>query len=213
MNFFASSLAAAVSALNHSLFLVLNPGPLPGGDAPILVALARFASTWLPELLLGLLFAALLLGPRVHVLRQRVLIVLGAMLLAWLAARVLQALWPQPRPFMLGLGTPWLSHAASASFPSMHASVAAAWAAALAHWRKPVLSWVAAGLALLIAWSRMALGLHFPADVLAGVVLGVGAARFTHLCLSPVRLRWLQCVGRRAVRRQWARRWRLQRPA
>lgn len=190
-----------MSALHHSLFLALNPAPLPGGGAPALVALARFASTLLPELLLGLLLAALLLGPRMRVSRQRILIVLAAMLLAWLAARALQSLWPQPRPFMLGVGTPWLPHAASASFPSMHACVAAAWATALALWRKPPLSAVASALALLIGWSRVALGLHFPADVLAGAVLGASAALFTHGCLSPLRMRWIHCVGRRTVRR------------
>lgn len=57
--------------------------------------------------------------------------VLLAMLLAWLAARGLREWIPSYRPFTLGLGVQGLPHAASASFPSMHATMAGAWAAGL----------------------------------------------------------------------------------
>lgn len=201
LSYFASWSAEAVDA-HEDLFLVLNPDPETGGSVPALVALARFASDVLPEVVVGLLLAGLLLGPRMRVQRRQLLIVLAAMALAWLAARALQSLWPQPRPFVVGLGTPWLVHPASPSFPSMHATVAWAWAASLALWRRPWVTAAAVIIAALIAWSRVGLGVHFPIDVTVGAMLGIGAAVFTHMCFSPVRLRWLQCVGRRTVRRQ-----------
>jgi len=40
----------------------------------------------------------------------------------------------------------------------------------------PVLAWVIAPLALLIALSRVVLGLHYPSDVLAGAVIGYAVA-------------------------------------
>ena len=84
---------------------------------------------------------------------------------------------PVPRPFALGLGTAWVEQAANASFPSVHTSLA--FAVALSVWRSGPRSGVALvllGCALLVAWSRIALGLHFPRDVLAGALLGAACA-------------------------------------
>mgnify|MGYP005811406585 CR=1 FL=1 len=61
---------------------------------------------------------------------------------------------------------------ALASFPSGHATTAFALAAVLSLWYP---RWTAAwlGLAAVVGWSRIALGSHFPSDVLAGAIVGV----------------------------------------
>jgi undecaprenyl-diphosphatase len=61
------------------------------------------------------------------------------------------------------------------SFPSGHATVAFACATVLAM-AVPRLRWPLYALAALIAFSRVYVGVHFPLDVLAGAVLGVGIA-------------------------------------
>ena len=63
------------------------------------------------------------------------------------------------------------------SFPSGHASTAAAGALSFAR-ILPATAWPAAALALLIGTSRVALGVHFPSDVLAGFAIGYLCARF-----------------------------------
>jgi undecaprenyl-diphosphatase len=64
------------------------------------------------------------------------------------------------------------------SFPSGHAATAAAGALAFSRiW--PAAAIPAWTLAAIIAISRIALGVHFPSDVLAGFVLGGLLARFT----------------------------------
>jgi len=61
------------------------------------------------------------------------------------------------------------------SFPSNHATIAAAAAVGLTvAWRR-LLPW-AAGLALLMAFSRVFVGAHYPHDVLAGLLLGAAVA-------------------------------------
>lgn len=162
--------------LHLALFHALNLGPQ---SPAALLGLARLSSTALPLAGLAAMAGAFVL--RDAALRRTLVVALLAIALAWLVARGLSALWPTPRPFVLGLGHQGLAHKPTPSFPSSHASVA--FAAGFALWlrlRHPVWRWLPPGLALLVAWSRVALGLHFPLDVLAGAVVG---------CLSA----WLAC--------------------
>ena len=188
----------SVIALHAQLFHALNPDVVAGGSVPLVIGVARFASEVLPPVLIGALFAALVLAPN-HV-RRRILLVLASMALAWLAARAIQVLWPQPRPFALDVGEAWLAHAHSPSLPSMHATVAAVFALSLSMsfgWRMAVVTVPLAGL---IAWSRICLGLHFPVDVLAGLLVGTVATLWTHACFSAPRVRWMGRVMRRRLR-------------
>lgn len=155
-----------------SLFLLINATT----DSPKwLLPLARFASQDLPQWLIAGAVGAFVAGDaRV---RRGVVRIMLAMAAAWLVARLGQTLIPMERPFTAGLGTQWLAHRGSASFPSTHASVAFAFAGATAAVsRHTVLTAMALGAAGLVAWSRVCLGLHFPLDVLTGAILGLCCA-------------------------------------
>jgi undecaprenyl-diphosphatase len=99
-----------------------------------------------------------------------------AMAIAWLIARGIHVMWPQPRPAMLGVGTHWVERSGSASFPSRHATIGLAGAP---HRVAGALCFAAG---VLIAWSRVALGAHFPADVLAGAVIAAASALAARWC-------------------------------
>lgn len=79
-----------------------------------------------------------------------------------------------PRPFMVGLSPPHLPHAAHPGLPSTHASAMFTVAFLLAV-RPPLRSAGAllAGLAALTACSRIYLGLNFPQDIAAGILLAL----------------------------------------
>jgi undecaprenyl-diphosphatase len=164
-----------MNELNLALFHAIN---LPAAAPAWALALARFASLQLPPMLLVLAAASLVLKPEWRRLGWGLLL---AMALAWLGARLLQQGWPMPRPFVLGVGHLWIAHGGSSSFPSTHASVACAWGA-LAWLRAPhpAVRWGAPALAGLVAWSRVAVGVHFPLDVAAGLALGMAAAWTVH---------------------------------
>ncbi len=153
--------------LNEQLFLWLNLGP----QAPAWVLKgAVFGASTLPAVALVGLFAALLAGPRWR--RVAVQAFVG-MALAYLVARGLGKLFPMPRPHALGLGHQWIAHRLSPSWPSTHATVSMAFAVALwfgapSAWAR----WVGLLAAVWIGWARIAVGVHFPIDIVSGFLLG-----------------------------------------
>jgi undecaprenyl-diphosphatase len=101
---------------------------------------------------------------------------LASAALAMLTNQVISHLWQRPRPFDAHAGVELLaSKSVDPSFPSDHAAAAFAIAVAV------LLLSRRAGLPLLVlavfvAFSRVALGVHYPSDVLAGAAIGALAA-------------------------------------
>lgn len=74
-----------------------------------------------------------------------------------------------------------ISKGGSPSFPSGHTSQAFSTATALfIAWPKWYVAVPAFGWATAVGYSRMYLGVHYPSDVLAGAVVGVGSAWLTY---------------------------------
>jgi len=100
--------------------------------------------------------------------------------------RLLKGRTGRPRPFVgnrqVRLGAVPLDRY---SFPSGHTLHAVGFTA-VAVWHFPALAAVLVPFALLVALSRVALGLHYPTDVAAGALLGGAVAWATTLLALPL---------------------------
>jgi undecaprenyl-diphosphatase len=98
-------------------------------------------------------------------------------LLALGAAQIIAHIWERPRPYIAHPGDAHLFIAAShdPSFPSDHATAAFAIAVALLlrHRKAGILAIV---MAVTLCVARVAVGTHYPGDVLGGALLGSAAA-------------------------------------
>ncbi|MEB1083489.1 MULTISPECIES: phosphatase PAP2 family protein [Pseudomonadota] len=90
------------------------------------------------------------------------------------ANQAICALWPHPRPFMIGLGHAWMVHVADSSFPSDHMTVFCG--IGLTLFFEGAVAWgiVTLLVGLGVAWARVFLGVHFPLDMVGALVVSLG---------------------------------------
>jgi undecaprenyl-diphosphatase len=111
--------------------------------------------------------------------------------------QVVSHLWARPRPFA---DHPDLTHVLAArttdpSFPSDHAAAAFAIAFAVLAFSRRAGALFLVG-ATAIGLSRIALGMHYPSDVLAGALVGFGAATLVTTLGRPWLARLVVLVSR-----------------
>ena len=110
------------------------------------------------------------------------LIVLAALPLAWVLARIAGMFFSHQQPFATEGFEPLIPHEVGNSFPSDHSAFAMALAAAAWFFNR-YLGAALALAALVVGASRILAGLHYPVDVLAGLLVGAAAAGAARLII------------------------------
>ncbi|WP_142484614.1 phosphatase PAP2 family protein [Klebsiella pneumoniae] len=157
-----------IETLNRKIFLAMNAKP--GTPDSALVIANFFANTLIyamPFIIVFLWFASKEKG-KILALRSTLTMVIGVVL-----SLIIGTLWPHPRPFMVPLGYVWFSHTADYSFPSDHMTIFVCFALALISAKAVRTGLVVLGISILVAWSRIYLGVHFPLDMIGGVFTGM----------------------------------------
>lgn len=151
------------------------------GHFPVLDKLMAFSAQYALEVYFFLFLAAWFTLPKPEAGKRHALLIMGLSgIFALLVNLALSHLWFRPRPFMSlahGTFTQLIPHAADASFPSDHASGSFGFAAA--SYKKSV-RWVQISFTVLAVWvgiARIYSGVHWPTDVLAGVIIGILSSR------------------------------------
>lgn len=135
---------------------------------------------WMPKItalgnsgIIWMLAAVALLCTKKY--RKYGLMLLAGLVVAMLAGNLaMKNFFARPRPCWLDESVPLLiARPSDYSFPSGH-TMAAAIGATILTAADRHFGWAAIPLAVLIAFSRMYLYVHFPSDILGGAVLGVG---------------------------------------
>jgi len=172
--------------VNYSLFQDIQG--LHGNG--VVDAVMEFSAQYLLVAVFAVLGLLLLARPRTDGIRQAVRDALwpgGALVLSYLLGLVAAAVHPEARPFTTHpSGHPLIAHHPGQAFPSDHST--AAFAIALVALVFLARRWGAALLAgaVLIGFSRVYVGVHYPDDILGSVlvsVIGVGSVALLHFRL------------------------------
>ena len=106
------------------------------------------------------------------------IILLAALAVGFLTGDVLlKHIVARPRPFTVSDFSLLIKAPSGSSFPSTHSCLAAAVTTVLLA-KKRTLGFIALGLTICIAFSRLYLYVHFPTDVLCGLLLGILSGLF-----------------------------------
>jgi membrane-associated phospholipid phosphatase len=163
-----------------SLFRILNQ--VPAAAASVLTPLSHL---FLPA---GILVVVVLTVVYVVARNHSVLPVAAGGLaagIAWLLAHAAKAIADRLRPYEVMATTVLRQQPAhGTSFPSSHTAVTLAVAIALVPFLARPLAAVGIGYALLVGWSRVYLGVHYPLDVLAGAGIGMAVGGVILLALG-----------------------------
>ncbi len=123
---------------------------------------------------------------------------LASAALALLIAQAITKIWPRERPFAAHPSSHvWGTRSPDPSFPSDHASAAFGIAFAVFLFDRVVGSFFLAA-ATIIAVGRVFVGAHYPADVLAGTLVGLGAALLVVRTAGPL-IAWVVRLVERAT--------------
>ncbi len=159
-----------LESLNRAFFLKINAGPaVPAWIVDGATLIANYLIYMIPILLLGMW----LWGDE-----PRRSLALKACLVSLLAVgfnQIIGLAWQHPRPFMLGLGHTYLTHAPDSSFPSDHVTIFAGIGLSLLFSGAARLAFLFLTAGAAVAWARVFLGVHFPLDMLGAVGIACGA--------------------------------------
>ena len=173
-------LKAGATGWDLSLFRILNEVP-----PAVASVLTPFVHLFLPA---GIVIVVVLIAGYVVARNRSVLpVAAGAVAAgaAWALANVAKVIANRPRPYdVVADAVLRQPPAHGTSFPSSHTAVTVAVVIALAPFLPRALAAVAIAYAVLVVWSRVYLGVHYPLDVLGGAGIGMAVGGAALLALG-----------------------------
>lgn len=105
---------------------------------------------------------------------------------SWFTVSFLKTIFQTPRPYEILDITPLFNYGTMDSFPSGHAAVFGALAFGLLFLHRSLGSVLFAILSIIVLIARIISGIHFPVDILFGIIVGFLIAFFLHKLFRPI---------------------------
>ncbi|MFK8987117.1 undecaprenyl-diphosphatase [Acinetobacter seifertii] len=179
-----------INDLNVNLFGCINSF---SGKYPILDQMVIFLSHDLNTgFILFLMILGFLKGREYRVIFAKTLLMV---LLALLVCNIIEHFYYHPRPFVLHLGHQLVNHVRTTSFPSHHTLTIAviAFSYLIAGYRKIGILGILCS--LLVGWSRIYIGVHYPLDVLGSLGIALILVNITNLILNIIVQRFTKPIS------------------
>lgn len=183
--------------LNLLLFNELNAGNHLHGYP---LWLSVIAAKYLVFFVVLWLFGIWLIGAQRY--RRTLVFALSASLIALFINWAISLIWFHPHPFMLGIGHTYLKHAPDSTFPSDHITALCAIFFVFL-WKETIRNGVVMVLmfaTLIVAWARIYVGVHYPLDMLGGVIVAA-LSTIIIIYLSPLINRYLVPISEGTYRK------------
>ncbi|TCM64519.1 undecaprenyl-diphosphatase [Acinetobacter calcoaceticus] len=158
----------SLETINFQLFDVLNA---PASASPADINIAIFMANDTLYILMLFLVLAWFLGSY-HSKALALKAVLTAAV-ALLIGYVISLGYHHPRPFMLEMGNTLIKHAPTYSFPSNHMLIFSSIAFSYIFAQRMKLGLILFGIAIIVAWARVYVGVHFPLDMFGAILVAV----------------------------------------
>lgn len=113
--------------------------------------------------------------PKLAARKSLLAALLAVVLSRGILTELIRYIFPRPRPFLQNQAAQYVAKGNEPSFPSGHASAMFAIAFALYFYSKQLGLWLLAA-SFLVGIARVAAGLHFPSDILGGLLVGFFSA-------------------------------------
>lgn len=163
--------------LNTQLFLLINASD---HASKLFISFAIFCANYLAFLPIIVLIIGGAINKSYRLLIIKIVITL---IVALGITFLIRHLIYSPRPFALDIGTNYLYHDKTSSFPSQHAVFV--WGICCTIYfnyqsQLKSLLYLCTIVALLVCWSRIYLGIHWPIDIVTGFLLSLISAYITN---------------------------------
>jgi undecaprenyl-diphosphatase len=135
---------------------------------------AIFLASFLPYILIGILFILLIKNFKEYykIVTQALI---SGIFARFIIVEIIRFIWDRPRPFITNSVNLLINHSSSSSFPSGHATFFFA-ISTLIYLHNKKIGTLFLIASFLISISRVFCGIHWPADILAGALVGILSA-------------------------------------
>lgn len=167
-----------MNSLNERFFLDINGLSLHGGPFNQINVFVALYSPYFIALALVVLYLS---GKR-----NNSLLAFYTALFGLFINFIIGIFYFHPRPFIIGLGNPLISHANDSSFPSDHATLAFSVAFAYLIFKDFKIGAVLFFFALWVGFARVYVGVHFPFDIFGSFVVSLFSVYIVFLFKRPL---------------------------